>query len=72
MISYKLNNINKKIIIWCKAVLFNYPYWRIEDKNQEWISFFVSKRMAKIIAKESGARAFIDYNFIIDRDKNSK
>jgi len=62
----------KLIIIWWKAVILNYPYWRVENKEQEWVGDFTFKKAAKKLAKESGGRAFIDYNFLIVRDKDSK
>ena len=64
--------IFKKIVIWWKAQILDYPYWRVEDKETEWVCDFTFKKRAKSIAKESGGRAFIDYNFIIMRDLNAK
>lgn len=67
-----MRKVGKKIVIWCKAQILDYPYWRVEDKETEWVCDFTFKKRAKSIAKESGGRAFIDYNFIIMRDNNSK
>ncbi|MHC0442329.1 hypothetical protein [Flavobacterium sp. 3-210] len=67
-----LKNIDKKIVIWFKAEILDYPYWRVSDKDNEWIGCFTFKRKAKKNAKAKNAKYFIDYNFIILRDYHSK
>lgn len=67
-----LKNINKKIVIWWKAEILDYPYWRVSGLDDEWIGGFTFKRKAKKVAKEKNAKYFIDYNFIIMRDNDAK
>ncbi|EJL66296.1 hypothetical protein [Flavobacterium sp. CF136] len=68
----KLKNIPKKIVIWWKAEILDYPYWRVSNQDDEWIGGFTYKINAKRIAKSKNGKFFIDYNFIIMRDHNSK
>ncbi len=65
----------KKIIIWWKAVILGYPYYRIKSKqgdDGEYITGFTNRKRAKAIADETEGKAFIDFSFIIHRDHNAK
>lgn len=70
--SRKLKNIPKKIVIWWKAEILDYPYWRVSGLDHEWIGGFTFKRKAKKTAKEKNGKFFIDYAFIIMSDYNAK
>ena len=65
----KLKTLDKRIVVWYKAMFMGYPYWRViygeETGVREGITEFKSKEKAKLFAKECKGRVIIDYNFII-------
>ncbi|OHT44437.1 hypothetical protein [Flavobacterium tructae] len=68
-----IKNTFKRIIIWWKAVILGYPYYRIKSEkgdDGEYITGFTYRKRAKAIAKETGGKYFIDYSFIIHEDQN--
>lgn len=71
-----LKTLDKRIVIWYKAHFLGHVYWRViygpETEVSEGITDFKNKSKAKVFAKESGGKAFIDYNFVILIEENSK